>query len=173
MSTRLLESFPPLFLFIVLAFNCCKKVGHFISFSNFGGFFRIGAFKKKWKFQLFSGIFSLQFWWSKTFPGFMWGSTQHLGPISLAVLAFIGYKQTDRQAKFLNNDIIFVTRQELNSLMTFQTENSASRSRERKEVIRFPPFLQPKTQTKVKKQNIFGIQSTDCLRWIGLQGSEG
>ncbi|XP_023329323.1 uncharacterized protein LOC111702033 [Eurytemora carolleeae] len=40
-------------------------------------------------------------------------------------------------------------RQELNSLMTFQTENSASRSRERKEVIRFPPFLQPKTQTKV------------------------
>jgi len=40
-------------------------------------------------------------------------------------------------------------RQELGSLMTFQSEESASRSRQRKEVIRFPPFLQPKTNTKV------------------------
>jgi len=41
-------------------------------------------------------------------------------------------------------------RQELNSLITFQTDSTAMRQRERKEVIRFPPFLQPKTHTKVK-----------------------
>ena len=28
-----------------------------------------------------------------------WGHTKNLGPIGSAVLTFIGYKQTDRQAK--------------------------------------------------------------------------
>ena len=28
----------------------------------------------------------------------MWGPTQNLGPIDLAVLTFIGYKQTDKQS---------------------------------------------------------------------------
>jgi len=40
-------------------------------------------------------------------------------------------------------------RQELNSLITFQSDDTASRNRERKEVIRFPPYIQPKTVVKV------------------------
>ena len=44
----------------------------------------------------------------------MWGPAQNLGPIGLAVLTFIGYKQTDkqtdRQAKFIYrlNKYLFV-----------------------------------------------------------------
>ena len=38
------------------------------------------------------------FYHSETFPGAR-DPTQNLGPIGSAVLTFIGYKQTDRQAK--------------------------------------------------------------------------
>ena len=34
-----------------------------------------------------------------TFPGVTWGHSKNLGPIGSAVLTFIGYKHTDRQAK--------------------------------------------------------------------------
>ena len=38
---------------------------------------------------------------SSTFPGVMRGSTLNFGPIDLAVLTLIGYKRTDRQAKYI------------------------------------------------------------------------
>jgi len=34
----------------------------------------------------------------------MTGPTKNLGPIGQAVLTFIGYKQTDKQAKYLDRD---------------------------------------------------------------------
>ena len=39
--------------------------------------------------------------YSSTFPGVPRCPTKNLGPIGSAVLTFIGYKQTDRQAKFI------------------------------------------------------------------------
>ena len=63
-----------------------KKFADFkIFFCSFSKFFK----NKK--------LLNTNFYHSKTFTGVTWGPTKHLGPISSAVLTFIGYKQTDKQ----------------------------------------------------------------------------
>jgi hypothetical protein len=42
-------------------------------------------------------------------------------------------------------------RQELGNVMTFQSESEAKRERKKLEMIRFPPVVQPKTDTKVSQ----------------------
>ena len=51
----------------------------------------------------------------KTFPGVMQGPTQNLGPIGLAVLTFIGYKQKDKQTSK-----VYIYRYLANALMRNQ-----------------------------------------------------
>ena len=38
---------------------------------------------------------------NRGFPRVTWGTTHNLGPIGSAVLTFIGYKRTDRKAKYI------------------------------------------------------------------------
>jgi len=53
-------------------------------------------------------------------------------------------------------------RQELSSSFTFTTDNKTFRLREKKEVIRFPPVLQPKTVTKVNIVVHSGVITIPC-----------
>ena len=63
--------------------------------------FSLYSIKKKFaNFIIFFRAFSKFFKNKKllnTIPGVTWGPTHNLGPIGLAVLTFIGYKQTARQ----------------------------------------------------------------------------
>ena len=90
----------PNFFYTIKTFSVClKTVKKILRFLNI--FHRILIFfyeNRIWWEALYFGNFDH----SLTIPGVMWGPTQNVGPIGSAVLTFIGYKQTDRQVKYIN-----------------------------------------------------------------------
>ena len=66
----------------------------------------------------------------------MWGPKHNLGPIGSAVLTFIGYKQTERQAKLIYIDYYYCSWRDLE-----QSENM---------LLQFSPILDAQWQAYVK-----------------------